>query len=201
MRALLTSITLNLRGLLRFSGVESRIEFWPYAGIVMLLTVAIYALGFLPMFLDTMQRMQDFALAHPEQATITQGPGSYSISIDGYHPELMPDFARLTPYIVAMVGGQIVLLAAAITRRLRDRGVTPWLAAPPLIFVCIALLLFPKIWAAFSAPQGPDGKTFGLFALLFANNLLYMGSLLALIIFLAGARPYASPSAETSQAV
>jgi uncharacterized membrane protein YhaH (DUF805 family) len=73
-------------------------------------------------------------------------------------------------------------LAAAVTRRLHDTGRAGWWGLPPLIFLIAGLALFPRMMATM---MQSDEAAMGPFFLLFANNVLYMASLVGLIILLA----------------
>jgi uncharacterized membrane protein YhaH (DUF805 family) len=177
------SIRYNLANLLRFSGREGRALFWPYALLVIALdVVAMFAL-IVPAIGDVLARMQRFAVAHPDQATIDSGPGHYSITIQGYHPELMPDMSFLLAGVAVLALASIVLLAAAISRRLHDCRRPGWWGLLPLPFVALATLMMPRLFAGFRTGQVPDMR---LFMAMFFNNLLYLVSLALLTILLAG---------------
>jgi uncharacterized membrane protein YhaH (DUF805 family) len=186
MNAFVDSIRNGAAGLLRFSGRDPARRFWPYAGVVIALLFVTIALTMTPIMSGTLARMQRFAAEHPDQATVTQSQGSYSIEIHGSHPELMPD---LTPFFLVMQIGcavVVVLLAAAVTRRLHDRGRRGWWGLPPAIFLAVGLTLFPRFFhATLSGEVTPD--TMAMFGLILANNLLYLASLVVLVILLAGA--------------
>lgn len=181
---MLKSIGYNLAGIARFRGRDTRETFWPYALLLFVLALVACALVVVPTVLEGAGRMQRFAIEHPELATIQQGPGSYSIQIHGRHPELMPD---LCGAIVAMAGIALVfvlLVAAAVTRRLHDRGLSGVLGLLPVLFLLIGLALLPGLMdSARAAPEKING-----FLLLFANNLLYLASLagLGLLLMLRG---------------
>ena len=186
MNAFVDSIRHGFTGLLGFSGRDPARRFWPYAGAVMALFFFAAFATMAPIMIGTFARMQAFATEHPDQATVTRGPGSYSIEIHGNHPELMPD---VTPFFVAMQVGAalaVLLLAAAVTRRLHDRGRRGWWGLPPLIFLAVGLTLFPRLFnSALNGQDTPD--TMAMFGLMMANNLLYLASLALLVFLLAGA--------------
>lgn len=174
-------ITHNLAGLARFSGRDTRETFWPYALTLFVLAMAASALVAMPAILGTMAKMQRFAAEHPDQATVRQGPGSYSIQIHGSHPELMPDMGGILPGLAIVLLVFVVLVAAAVVRRLHDRGKSGAWALPSLIFLAIGMMLMPRL---FDAAQGAPNLS--LLPLLFANNLLYLASLGWLLVLLAG---------------
>ena len=90
----------------------------------------------------------------------------------------MPDFVLLIGGVGAVSLVVVALLAAAVTRRLHDSGKRGWWGLVPLPFLASGLLLMPQL----IANGEPD---LGLFALLFANNLVYIASLIVLVVMLA----------------
>ena len=176
-------ITRGFRGVARFSGRDTRGQFWPYAGVVM----AVVFLGFgmvMSLVMNGMfAEMQQFAVEHPEAATIQSSPGSYSISVDASHPEApMPDLRPFFAVMAAMVLTAASLLAAAVSRRLHDSGRRAFWGLMPLPFLLGGLTIFPLVISQFSATDAPN---LGLFFLLFFNNIAYMVALVSLIILLA----------------
>ncbi|WP_165189096.1 DUF805 domain-containing protein [Caulobacter soli] len=187
MNELVASIRSGFTGLLRFSGRDTASRFWPYAGLVIALFFLATAAIVAPTVMSSFAKMQAFAIAHPDQATITQGAGSYSIEIHGDHPELMPD---MTPFFAVMRAGcavAVALLAAAVTRRLHDRGRRGWWGLPPLVFLTTGMILFPPIFQTMMRQSDVSPGTLAMFGLIFANNILYLASLGLLIFLLAGA--------------
>ncbi|MBQ1499290.1 MAG: DUF805 domain-containing protein [Sphingomonas sp.] len=174
-------ITHNLARLARFSGRDTRETFWPYALTLFVLAMAASALAVMPAVLGAMAKMQRFAAEHPDQATVRQGPGSYSIQIQGSHPELMPDMRGILPGLAIVLLVFVALVAAAVVRRLHDRGKSGAWALPPLIFLVIGMMLMPRLFGT-----APDGPNLSLLPLLFVNNLLYLASLGWLMVLLAG---------------
>lgn len=176
-------IVSGLTGIGRFSGRDSLGRFWPYAATVV---VAVFIIGgagaawaMQPFFADT----QAFASANPEAATVTTSPGSYSIAIDATHPDApTPDFSGFFTVMAMMVGSVVILLAAAVARRLHDSGLPAYLGLIPLVFLTVGLSLFPLMMA--DAEKGGE-TNLGLFAALFLNNILYLVALGTLIVLLA----------------
>lgn len=76
----------------------------------------------------------------------------------------------------------IVLLAAALVRRLHDRGLSGWWASMPLPFLLFGTVAFIQQFSTFNQPE----PTFdhGLFGLMFVNNAVYLATLLALVVLL-----------------
>jgi uncharacterized membrane protein YhaH (DUF805 family) len=175
---LIAAVRHNLVKLATVSGRDSRAQFWPYAGVVFVLAMVAMFAAMLPDVLSGIARAQKFAAEHPELTTVEQGPGYYSVSIHGYHPELMPDFGAMTRKLAAVFVLVIALYAAAVARRLHDRGKTgAWglLPVPFIAFSTFAMLQFFD-------QNPPDLRWF--FAI-FLSNLLYVASLVTLIVMLA----------------
>jgi len=176
-------IVRGFRSIARFSGRDSRGEFWPYAGVVFALVFISFGIAMSVVMNEMFAGMQTFAATHPEAATVHSSPGSYSISIDASHPDapelnLGPFFATLASMVLACVG----LLAAAVSRRLHDSGRRAYWGLMPLPFLLFGLTAFPAMMTQMTASGEPD---LSLFFLLFFNNLLYMVALVSLIVFLA----------------
>ena len=189
-------ISLHLKSLFKFSGRESKGQFWPWAGIVFAL-VTISALAVTgPAIMTSISRMQEFARAHPEQATVMSGPGYYQIRIDGVHPELAPDLGMMIPALALVMGATVLLLAAAVARRLHDTGRTGLWGLMPLPFLLGGIGLMQGLFHDVSK-GGFDG---GAFMLVLLNNMIYLASLAALIVLLAlpgspGANRFGPPAA------
>ncbi|MEQ1491130.1 MAG: DUF805 domain-containing protein, partial [Terricaulis sp.] len=146
----------------------------------MVLAFASVAAVMFPEILASMERMQRFAVEHPELATVERGPASYSIRIEGYHPELMPDIGRVSISLGAVIAVSVFLLAGAVVRRLHDRGKSGLWALAPVSFLLIGLSAFPILFTQ-------DPPNMGLFFALFLNNALYLGTLIYLVVLLSGA--------------
>ena len=137
---------------------------------------------FLPMMVRSMHAMQEFAAQHPEQATVTSGPGQYSISIEGNHPEFMPAVS-MALYLGVTFGLAIMLYAAAIVRRLHDRGKSGLWGLMPLPFILYSSIQMPRVFASAGTAVQPDMT---LFFSIFLSNLFYIIALIWLIVLLAG---------------
>ena len=181
---LLDALRNNLAKLTDFSGREARGSFLIYAGFVVPILFAGIFLAMVPEMFTAMERMQTFAAENPELATVTQNGSSYSIRIEGHHPELMPDFGAMFAGMSVIAGLAVLLLGASVSRRLHDTGKTGFLGLLPLPFLAFAFILMPRLFAAFTAEPGSD-LPFDpvIFAALFLNNMVYLATL-ALLIYL-----------------
>lgn len=172
------SIGRGFRKAFTFSGCDTPGQFWPYAGFL----IALFAVGCMaavvPMITSTFARMQQFAAEHPDQADVVSGPGTYSITIHGNHPELMPDFRPFTIGMGIITIIIVLFIASAVCRRLHDRGWSGALGLAPLPFLLFGLWLLPVMVASVGRNE-PDIRLFGL---LFLNNLLYLAMLALLVV-------------------
>lgn len=170
----------HLARLLDFTGRETRQPFWLWVLVAFGFTTVAGLIAILPMMVEAFGRMDAFARAHPDQATITEGPGHYSVQIDGYHPELMPDFGWFFAVSGIAAVLTVLLLAAAVTRRLHDRDRRGWWGLAPLPFLAGGFVLMPVLFEQ----TGRGEPSLALFGLLFLNNLIYLATLAGLVIML-----------------
>ena len=166
MNAFIASIHNGFTGLLRFSGRDPGRRFWPYAGAVVGGVMAVMMAAIIPIMNRTFAPMD--------------------VSLPDTSAQLMPD---MTPFFTVIQIGMatiILLLAAAVVRRLHDRGRRGWWGLPPAVFAGLGMTLFPGLFQSFSQGTATPAAL-KLFGLLFANNVLYLGSLVLLIVLLSGA--------------
>jgi uncharacterized membrane protein YhaH (DUF805 family) len=172
------SIRYNLANLLRFSGRDSRAIFWPYAIAVFLTSMAVDILLFIPVMTDTMQRMMIYVRDHPEGFP-QPAPGQ----IQALPPGLMPDMSRIfvPTTIVSIVS--LLLLAAAVVRRLHDRDRSGWWGGLPLPFQAVGLVAAPAMMKAMTDfPSRPLPLTMWTSL----NSLFFWCAFILLIVLLAG---------------
>jgi uncharacterized membrane protein YhaH (DUF805 family) len=176
MNAFFVSIAHNLRRLLDFSGRESQILFWPYAGFIYALATVVSSFlimaPVMEMLVQMMKQIRDAA---------EQGGNAEPAFIKA--PEmLMPDFSGLVLPIVLVNLATIALLAAAIARRLHDKDRSGYWGLLPLPTMLIGLVFMPQILAGFIPPRQSDP----LLGLLMLNNLASFGLIVVLVILLVG---------------
>jgi uncharacterized membrane protein YhaH (DUF805 family) len=182
---MLAAIQHNLGRLANFSGRDTRSQFWPWAGCVVGGVALVWFVAAGSVMATAVSKMTAFAEAHPEQATVTSVGGSTSIEIEGYHPEFVPDFGVLFWILGGIVAVTVVLLAAAVARRLHDRGRSAFWGLAPLPFLAFGLTVMPMMMSEVVIGVGePDMR---LFFAIFLNNICYLAVLLTLIIQLSGA--------------
>lgn len=175
----MNAILNGFRRLADFKGRDKRAQFWPYALTVVALSFIGLWLGMIPAMTTIFEQASAVAATHPEAATVVSGPGHYSVEIhdEAYMPDMGPFFLVLRIGVAAIV----ILLAAAVTRRLHDTGRAGYWGVPPVIFLTLGLTAFPIVMEKF---MEEDGFGMSLFMLLFLNNMLYIASLIGLIILL-----------------
>lgn len=169
----------HFRRLADFNGREDRASFWPYAALVFGINMVAGMMIFIPMMQRSMRAMQDYAAKHPDQATVVSGPGQYSISVEGSHPEFF-EMRTMATYLAVTFGLAILLYAAAVVRRLHDSGKSGIWGLVPLPFIAYSSLMMPRIFASAGEPATV------LFFSIFFSNLLYIITLIVLIVLLAG---------------
>jgi len=193
------SIRHCLSNLATFTGRDARRQFWPYAATAFGVTMLLYMVPFALLMGQSVARMQRFMQDHPDEAAapVPVIVDPHAIAIDGYRPDLVPDIAIMVP----LVGGTallfIVLVAAAVTRRLHDCGLPGWPALIPAILLATGMWLMSGLFGSVASGGEPDMSRFAL-ALL--NNLAYLASLCLLAACLArkgmpGTNRYGPPPA------
>lgn len=176
--AVLRSIGYNLANLANFSGRQTRAQFWPYAVLVVIALWPVAVVAIKSEIVDSMVRMQAFLAANPAMGTIEQGAGHVNVRVHGHHPELMPNMATLGIKLGLVVVGFVVLLGAAVVRRLHDTGKSGLWGLLPLPFLAFGFTMMPKLFA------GGAGDT-SLFFPMFLNNTVYIATLGTLAVLLA----------------
>jgi uncharacterized membrane protein YhaH (DUF805 family) len=141
----------------------------------------VWIISFAASFVGTFGKMQKFAAEHPDQVTVTQSPGQYSIQVHGSHPELMPDFGMMFGLMAAIVLLIAILLGAAIVRRLHDSNWRGWIALVPFGLLLNGLAMMRMLFSELLQGKEPDMRLFGL---ILANNLAYLISLGGLLYLL-----------------
>jgi len=161
-----------------FKGREDRASFWPYAALVFVIVMVVGMIVLVPMMAHSMEAMQQYAAEHPDQATVTSGPGQYSISVQGNHPEFFDDRSMVL-YLIASFGLSIFLYSGAVVRRLHDRGKSGWWGLMPLPFIIYSTIMIPRVFAS-------PAVNINLFFSVFFSNMVYIITLIWLIVWLAG---------------
>lgn len=171
--------------LTQFSGRDTRSEFWPYVGAVIALVMI---LGGMAGGLVMSRILADIQLhATDGQVVIAPLAPSNPVRVEIVEPYQGPSMPMpdLTPFFLMQAGIvilNVVLLAAAVSRRLHDTNRSAYWGLIPVPFVlCGVFGMFSLM-----SPMMTDGvPNFGLFGLLFVNNIVYLVTLVTLIVMLA----------------
>lgn len=170
--------------LTQFSGRDTRGEFWPYAGAVFALMFLIGGIAGAMVMSRIIGELAPYA-ADSQVVIAPVAPSDPAlIEVVAAPPPIvapMPDFQPFILMQAAIAAATIALLAAAVSRRLHDRGTSGWWGLAPLPFVAFGIVGFYTMFRDFSAGQ----PNIGLFGLLFLNNIAYLATLVTLIILLA----------------
>lgn len=166
--------------LTQFSGRDSRGEFWPFAGVVFALTTVISGMAAGALMSRAM------ASYTTPQLVLSPVAPSAPVLLETVEapPTEMPPMPDFEPFFWLQGATAILiigLLAAAVARRLHDRNTPGWVGLAPVPFLLFGIIGFATVFRQF----GEEAPNFGLFGLLFLNNILYMIALVTLIVLLA----------------
>ncbi|HXC28558.1 MAG TPA: DUF805 domain-containing protein [Stellaceae bacterium] len=181
MRAIVAAILYNLRNLMRFAGRDTRAQFWPYAIFLFVLQSIVSMALILPIMAKVMVKAFQFGMQHATTngGQLTAADQKAFVQINsGIYSDMGSMMTVTTPIFAALF---IILLAAAVARRLHDRGMSGYWGLMPLPFTAFSILTMPKLFAAFETHPFSYGWPPGLLI----NNLLYLAALILLIVLLA----------------
>ncbi len=180
----LESIRGNLARLFVFAGRDRPGQFWPYAAFVVgLFMVAGQAWTFQPQ-VDAM--VNAFELARDPMAVPPADDAWDVLFPDPDENPYAVDYRRLPGGIAALAvftGFILLLLAAAVTRRLHDRDRTGLWGLLPLPFLAATFALAQRKHAPLRTLFDADP---GFTSVLLLSGLLYLASFLFLIVLLGG---------------
>jgi uncharacterized membrane protein YhaH (DUF805 family) len=172
----------HFRKLATFGGREDRASFWPYAALALGIAMVAAALMALPLMAWTIQAAPPFN-ADPGDLNVFEVVGNFSIPAPAAAGPVLP-VDLLSAYLAATLGLSILLYAAAVCRRLHDRGWSGLWGLMPLPFVLYVLVQSVRMIDSLSRGEQPNSMTILTVA---TASLLYWATLLALILLLAGA--------------
>lgn len=174
----------HFRKLASFKGREDRASFWPYAALVLGIVMLAGALMSLPMMAWLMQASPQFAAPDPGDVGFSPDLGGLPIPAQSQlaGPALPVGF--LAAYFAATFGLAVLLFAAAVERRLHDRGKSGAWGLMPLPFLAYTSVQMIRLFGSVTAAEEPD---MGLFFTIAVSNILFWAALLSLIVLLAGA--------------
>jgi len=170
----------HFRKLASFKGRENRASFWPYAALVLGIVMVVGALMVLPLMAESMRAA---TAVPPLEVPDGVGPNEFSMPPPAAVPGAVPSAAFLAAFLGVTFGLAILLYAAAVVRRLHDRGRSGAWGVMPLPFILYQTIEVPRLFG--STAQGGQPEPAMLLALAF-SNLFYWTALLALVVLLAG---------------
>jgi uncharacterized membrane protein YhaH (DUF805 family) len=180
MAEIIASIRHGLRRVVDFSGRDSKAQFWPYAIFLFLLSIAAGMILWVPVMADMFVRLQRYLIEHPEGLP-TGGdkyPGATALP-----PELMPDFSAMVGPMAVVNLLFVMLLAAALVRRLHDRAKSGWWALLPVPFMIYSQIQGPQA-ATMMIGGHPPNPSIMLPAAL--SSLFYWIAFVTLVVLLVG---------------
>jgi len=139
-------LTRHLAGLANFSGRENRKPFWLWILIVYIAQIVVSMVVMIPLIVSWFDRFLPMVQGDPQRFD--------------QHPELVmqsmaPMMNGIMMYGMIAAGVLVVLVAAAVVRRLHDGDHSGWWAAPVFAFQVITPPIYasamPKFFAAFPA--------------------------------------------------
>ncbi len=173
------AINRGFMNLFRFGGRDSPGQFWPYAAVVFVIGFVVMGFGVAMAMEPLFEQALLAAQQNPDSVHVTQSPTHYSVQIEP-GAGFAPDFSNFFLALGAGAALLISLLAAAVTRRLHDRGLSGFIGLVPVVFLVTGLIGMQRLMGALDSPDFNER----LFILIFLNNLIYMASLAGLVILL-----------------
>jgi uncharacterized membrane protein YhaH (DUF805 family) len=174
--ALVASTGHNLRRLADMSGRETQIQFWPFAGLV-------YGLATLVSMMLMVIPLTDVFVRVVQQVGEAANRGGNAQPEFVKSPEMLaPDFSSLFWPMVLINLVTVLLLAAAVARRLHDRNRTALWGLLPLPSMILGPVLMPAKMPIFAAQAAPDP----LVQLVMLNNMVSYALLITLIVLTIG---------------
>lgn len=141
MDELLPSIRHNLARLLRFEGRDTNRQFWPWAILIFIVQTVAGFLIVIPMMANIMTRAIQIGAFDPKQGQ--PDPEIVAAQMESMMQESFADFDGLWLPLFIFQLVAILLLAAAVVRRLHDRDRSGWWGFIPLPFIVIGIFNMP----------------------------------------------------------
>jgi uncharacterized membrane protein YhaH (DUF805 family) len=160
--SILGSFGHNLRRLHDFTGRESRAQFWPWAIFLFILAMIADLMLVFSMIAEMMTRMIRFMQEHPKYVP---GEAPFKPGDSPLPPELMPDMGRIMLPMQAVNLVFVLLIAAAVWRRLHDRDRTGAWALAYLPFLVTGAWIGQRYAGAMTFTQPPDPRIVSLLTL------------------------------------
>ena len=194
MRKIIAAILYNLRNLTRFSGRDTRAQFWPYALFLFIVQTIVMTFVIIPMMFRMMTVPFEYLHRHPPTVGGTLNPVELRGFVQTRIHEVLADTlptSMITASILTVIFA--LLIAAAVARRLHDRGKSGYWGVAPLPFAAFSVVATPISFSR-NLARAFDGSDLlgGWDALRIAtslNGLVYWAALILLIVLLAQRGP------------
>jgi len=182
---LMNSIARGFKKLRDFQGRDRRSEFWPYTGVIMAVSMVLMTVAIVPAMLQQFDQTLAFAEANPDQASVYRSATNVHVVI--HDPAGMPpmDYSGMLVPLAIMLVVVALLLSAAVTRRLHDRGLSGRWALIPLALYGVGIVFWMRMLASMLTDATGDPSFMITFMLNFLVLMLGQLSLFALVIVLA----------------
>jgi uncharacterized membrane protein YhaH (DUF805 family) len=182
LREIRTSIRHGLGGLTRFSGRDTRRQFWPFAIFLFLATTALSYVAMIPMMLRMMTGVFEVAnKAARSEAVGVPAPPPFEASA-GLPPELFEDMGSMILWMGLLNLAAVLLLVAAVARRLHDRDRRGYWGLMPLPFAVIGHVMGPQVVKIMTTPTAASPYA----GLMILNTAAYYLFIAILVVLLAG---------------
>lgn len=174
---LFTSLRHALTHLTHFRGRDNPALFWPFAGLVIGAVMVLGMIGALVAMVQLAPRIIALAQAQAEQTRMGNEPGGLLLD-----PAMFKQFVDTAVAVNAIsLILVVVLLGAAITRRLHDSAMPGFIAWIPALLMVIGMAHMGDAFAG-TGPMPVDPAVFARTSLI---NLAYLASLGGLVYLLA----------------
>lgn len=181
----------GLSMLISFGGRDTRRQFWSFA-------LPVVGIGWFVQFATTfpmlfgqifagLARADEMSRANPQDWVVRRSPGSVHYQYVGNDPavmaQMMPDFGAFLAVTMAVALVVVLLLAAAVTRRLHDRGHSGAWALVPAVLLAIGMVAMMRLTDTLGGmTNGNMAGFFGSFVTMFVVNIAYLATLAVLIV-------------------
>ena len=179
MDELLPSIRHNLTRLFQFEGRDTNRQFWPWAIFIFIIQMIAGFLLMAPMMANLMTRAIQIGAIDPKEGE--PDPDIVAARMETMMQEMLVDFEGLwLPSLILQVVA-VLLLAAAVARRLHDRDRTGLWGLMPLPFIVLGTVNMPLV-----ADSMAGRPLTGLESVSLALGYGYWIALLSLVVLLVG---------------